>query len=235
MSRRPAANPQRKIFPMTHEKGQAGPVGSMAGSALDRALAYSPGQDCQCSAYGECECGCSAEWTPRINKIVAAWRDMPAAEMRLRCGELTAQEIRTVRAVLNAILANGEYEPRQSNTSKRKQAGQTRALALDSGSAFPTYAEMHKALDDLHIVCECATMPEVETWYRGDAFAKEARQRAIDVLCRHTYAEREREMLIGFREAVRRIAAKPIDSSDMMDEIEHLLSLPQNKPAEPRA
>ena len=119
-------------------------------------------------------------------------------------------------------------KPKLKKTSKRKQAGQTRALALDSGSAFPTYAEMHKALDDLHIVCECATMPEVETWYRGDAFAKEARQRAIDVLCRHTYAEREREMLIGFREAVRRIAAKPIDSSDMMDEIEHLLSLPQN-------
>jgi hypothetical protein len=107
-----AANPQRKIFPMTHEKGQAGPVGSMAGSALDRALAYSPGQDCQCSAYGECECRCSAEWTPRINKIVAAWRDMPAAEMRLRCGELKAQEIRTVRAVLNAILASAKDEPR---------------------------------------------------------------------------------------------------------------------------
>ena len=45
---------------------------------------------------------------------------------------------------------------------------------------------------------------------------------------RHTRLEGEREMLIGFREAVRRIAAKPIDSSDMMDEIEHLLSLPQN-------
>ena len=29
---------------------------------------------------------------------------MPAAEMRLRCGELTAQEIRTVRAVLKQIL-----------------------------------------------------------------------------------------------------------------------------------
>ncbi len=65
-----------------------------------------------------------------------------------------------------------------------------------------------------------------KTSKRKQAFAKEARQRAIDVLCRHTYAEREREMLIGFREAVRRIAAKPIDSSDMMDEIEHLLSLP---------
>lgn len=102
---------------------------------------------------------------------VEAWGEMSDSDLRLRCGELTAQEIRTVRAVLNAILANGEYEPRQSNTSKRKQAGQTRALALDSG---------------------------------------------------------EREMLIGFREAVRRIAAKPIDSSDMMDEIEHLLSLPQN-------
>ena len=113
-----------------------------------------------------------------------------------------------------------------------EEDGQGRC-ALDSGSAFPTYAEMHKALDDLHIVCECATMPEVETWYRGDAFAKEARQRAIDVLCRHTYAEREREMLIGFREAVRRIAAKPIDSSDMMDEIEHLLSLLPNTRDEP--
>ena len=112
-------------------------------------------------------------------------------------------------------------------------AGQRGSLSVIASSAFPTYAEMHKALDDLHIVCECATMPEVETWYRGDAFAKEARQRAIDVLCRHTYAEREREMLIGFREAVRRIAAKPIDSSDMMDEIEHLLSLPQNDTDQP--
>ena len=88
---------------------------------------------------------------------VEAWGELSDSGLRLRCGELTAQEIRTVRAVLNAILANGEYEPR------------------------------------------------------------------------------EREMLIGFREAVRRIAAKPIDSSDMMDEIEHLLSLPQNNPAEPRA
>jgi len=34
MSRRPAANSQRKLFPMTHEKRQTGPVGSMAGSAL---------------------------------------------------------------------------------------------------------------------------------------------------------------------------------------------------------
>ena len=62
---------------------------------------------------GACECGCSADWTPRINKIVAAWHDMPDAEMRLRCGELTAQEIRTVRAVLNAILDNIADEGRR--------------------------------------------------------------------------------------------------------------------------
>lgn len=31
------------------------------------------------------------------------WRNMTDAEMRLRCGEVTAQEIRTVRAVLAAI------------------------------------------------------------------------------------------------------------------------------------
>lgn len=36
--------------------------------------------------------------------LVKMWRDMPAAEMRLRCGEMTAQEIKTVRAVLNQII-----------------------------------------------------------------------------------------------------------------------------------
>jgi hypothetical protein len=70
---------------------------------------YVPGGECCCAAYGECECGCGADWTPKVEKLVRAWRDMPAAEMRLRCGELTAQEIRTVRAVLNQIIpANAE-------------------------------------------------------------------------------------------------------------------------------
>ena len=36
------------------------------------------------------------------------WRKMSSQEMRLRCGEMSAQEIRTVRAVLGIILsANG--------------------------------------------------------------------------------------------------------------------------------
>lgn len=41
----------------------------------------------------------------RLKELVAKWRDMPAEEMRLRAGEMTAQEIRSVQAVLNAILS----------------------------------------------------------------------------------------------------------------------------------
>ena len=72
--------------------------------SLDTLSDYHPGQDCKCLAYGSHECGCDADWTPRVEKLVAAWRDMSSAEMRLRCGELTSQEIRTIRAILNQIL-----------------------------------------------------------------------------------------------------------------------------------
>ena len=73
---------------------------------LDKALAHHPGAGCRCCASGECECSCpDADWTPRIRRVAEAWRDMSADEMRLRCGEMTAQEVRTVKAVLNAILS----------------------------------------------------------------------------------------------------------------------------------
>lgn len=66
---------------------------------------YFEGKGCICGAYAENECGCiDADWTPKVEKLVAAWRDMSDAQMRLNCGEMTAQEIRTVRAVLNQIL-----------------------------------------------------------------------------------------------------------------------------------
>ena len=42
----------------------------------------------------------------RITELMAKWRDMPSEEMRLRAGDMTAQEIRSVKAVLNAILPN---------------------------------------------------------------------------------------------------------------------------------
>ena len=47
---------------------------------------------------------------------VEAWGEMSDSDLRLRCGELTAQEIRTVRAVLNAISADAADE-RRAGTS----------------------------------------------------------------------------------------------------------------------
>ena len=46
---------------------------------------------------------------------VAAWGELSDSDLRLRCGELTAQEIRTVRAVLNAISANAAGETRRTS------------------------------------------------------------------------------------------------------------------------
>jgi len=46
----------------------------------------------------------------KVANRVEEWLDMPADEMRLRCGEMTAQEIRTVRAVLNSILLPNAQE-----------------------------------------------------------------------------------------------------------------------------
>lgn len=41
------------------------------------------------------------------------WQQMDAQEMRLRCGEMSAQEMRTVRAVLSIIIAaNAELSDR---------------------------------------------------------------------------------------------------------------------------
>ena len=42
----------------------------------------------------------------KIAELVAKWRDMSAEEMRLRAGDMTVQEIRSIKAVLNAILPN---------------------------------------------------------------------------------------------------------------------------------
>ena len=49
---------------------------------------------------------------------VEEWGELSADGLRLRCGELTAQEIRMVRAVLNAILDNGSHEPCPTKTKE---------------------------------------------------------------------------------------------------------------------
>ena len=41
---------------------------------------YTPGQDCNCHAYGENECGCDADWTPAE---VYELRDQLTAERAL--------------------------------------------------------------------------------------------------------------------------------------------------------
>lgn len=64
-----------------------------------------------------------------------------------------------------------------------RQASQSMdKLAQPPGSA-PTYEELRKSLDELHIVCECSREP-IFTWYTTDVFATEARRNAIDVLMR---------------------------------------------------
>ena len=43
-----------------------------------------------------------------LNERLIDWRDQSDEGLRLRCGELTSQEIRTIRAVLTAILPPNE-------------------------------------------------------------------------------------------------------------------------------
>jgi hypothetical protein len=53
-----------------------------------------------------------------VEKRLEHWRAMSDQELRLRCGEMTAQEIRTVRAVLNAISIKKNHD-----TGTTKQTG----------------------------------------------------------------------------------------------------------------
>lgn len=98
----------KKRKPMSNEEALICPKSDLDPPIQEVSLTlladYVEGGDCTCAAHGEYECACGADWTPKIEKLVEAWRDMPADEMRLRCGEMTAQEIRTVRAVLNQII-----------------------------------------------------------------------------------------------------------------------------------
>ena len=50
---------------------------------------------------------CSRRLERQHNELrgrVIKWRDMPASEMRLMAGELTANEIRSIRAILHQII-----------------------------------------------------------------------------------------------------------------------------------
>ena len=59
---------------------------------------------------------------------VEAFGELSDSGLRLRCGELTAQEIRTVRAVLNAILANMEVRDAGTMEPDTQMAQRLRSL-----------------------------------------------------------------------------------------------------------
>jgi hypothetical protein len=59
-----------------------------------------------------CDCReASFAMARETHRNVMDWQDQSDAGLRLRCGELTDQEIRTVRAVLNAILRENLQTP----------------------------------------------------------------------------------------------------------------------------
>ncbi len=76
--------------------------------------------------------------------------------------------------------------PDQKSTDQHQRPRQ--ALSAPYGSVPPTIEELHKALDELHITCECAH-PDIRDWYLSDPFAKEARQNAIEILSRYFYSQ----------------------------------------------
>ncbi len=54
----------------------------------------------------------------QTQRRVIDWSSQSDEGLRLRCGELSAQEIRTLRAVLNAILPNADVDARIPAPSK---------------------------------------------------------------------------------------------------------------------
>lgn len=58
----------------------------------------------------------------RLKTDLEFWRKMSSQEMRLRCGEMSAQEIRTVRAVLDTILSANAHADSSAVDSNRQGA-----------------------------------------------------------------------------------------------------------------
>jgi hypothetical protein len=73
---------------------------------------YIPGEECQCSAYNESECGCGADWTPRE---VYELRDK-AERYRLEANSLMMQRDRLAEALLEII--NEDYGGEQAIAHK---------------------------------------------------------------------------------------------------------------------
>ena len=76
--------------------------------ALARQLAHCDGVDCTCAAWGACECGCDADWTPaEVYKLRARVRELERenGELRSVCdeAELNREGIKIAHKELAAI------------------------------------------------------------------------------------------------------------------------------------
>jgi len=54
--------------------------------------------------------GDAIDWSTQTLTRLEEWQNMSSSQMRLQCGELTAEQIRIVRSVLNVIARPGVSE-----------------------------------------------------------------------------------------------------------------------------
>jgi hypothetical protein len=79
---------------------------------IEDAEKHIKGIGCQCGAWNQGECGCDADWTPKLEHIVNAWKEMTSRELSIHCGYiLDLDEIKTIRVVIDSMLKSVEYRP----------------------------------------------------------------------------------------------------------------------------
>ena len=70
---------------------------------------YKAGMDCICSAYGQCECGCGADWTdPKVYELQRVVDGQKRVMLQLS-GALAAQDRREKDAGIKCGLPYEEY------------------------------------------------------------------------------------------------------------------------------
>ena len=88
-----------------------------------------------------------------MKEIVERWLNMTASQMRLQAGECSAQEIRTVKAVLRAILA--EF------AMKDEVNGSTGSISPDAASHSAMLSQIAGEVSDWCINENCTTLDAV--------------------------------------------------------------------------
>ena len=95
---------------------------------------YTPGQDCNCHAYSESECGCGADWTP---SEVYELREQLAAE---HCRQLfsLAEQLAAERALADRLAEVLDY---YYSEDSRHHIASNRAYARAAWNALAAWKE----------------------------------------------------------------------------------------------